>query len=246
MPLLGEPPSATQVAARLLILRQVYIIGDIAPRQEMLAEMQQELSPGEFVEAVVEMQQDMTECWGALQEPEIQAELSQKEIQLRQTPADMITHRQITDAFWRIESAQVLMWCLGLMDELPPYDTPADEANLRAPVFRSHRQLMDQVKLRPLIEMEKARDLAEIWHWRSRERELDEAKGRISEPSEWLDRALRRLEEAARSCAGDRVPEACLPQSSTGTSQRRERRIATSPMTNGARFNPSPSSATSP
>ena len=47
-------------------------------------------------------------------------------------PKTQMTNQQWLDACWRLESAQVLMWALGLLSEMPTYDTQADLEELKA------------------------------------------------------------------------------------------------------------------
>ena len=43
-----------------------------------------------------------------------------------------MTHEEQVEASWRVEAVQVLMWALGLLSELPPYDEMADHDLLKS------------------------------------------------------------------------------------------------------------------
>lgn len=80
------------------------------------------------------------------------------------------------DVAWRANSLGVILWALSQFKELPHWDaefTPQEtikQLNLFAPTTA----FLEKVSLRPDSEIGKARDLAEVWHWRSRIRRLQE------------------------------------------------------------------------
>jgi hypothetical protein len=80
------------------------------------------------------------------------------------------TQQQLIDSSWGIESVGCCLWALGKLEALPPYDTEV------APGVAS---LMpepgEKLSLRAEAELEKARSAAELWHWRSRTRQLVES-----------------------------------------------------------------------
>ena len=80
------------------------------------------------------------------------------------------------NASWRVESLYVLAWALGLRDSLPPFDTQVNPDRDLAGVPPDDRERFEgKAKLRSRREITKARDVAELWHWRSRTYQL--AKG---------------------------------------------------------------------
>ncbi len=82
---------------------------------------------------------------------------------------------------WRIEALQVLAWAVGLVAGLPPYDTPANHDLLEVIPSEALEGFVKSVRLLPSVEIDRARDLAELWHWRSRTRQLIE-EGRALDP----------------------------------------------------------------
>lgn len=88
--------------------------------------------------------------------------------------SNQISERQQIDASWLGESIASLLWALEMTPELPAYDQEIDPAltgRLRsAPIT----ELIRQAKLRQKREIEKQREVAELWHWRSRTRQLQE------------------------------------------------------------------------
>ncbi len=66
---------------------------------------------------------------------------------------------------------------------MPPFDTP-----LRDPsVLRLVEKGLDAVGLRPAGEIQRMREIAQSWHWRSRTRELQESGGKPPAESGFAD-----------------------------------------------------------
>ncbi len=91
-----------------------------------------------------------------------------------QTRIDQISAQQRIDAGWLAESIACLLWALGFIPELPPYDQETGHELVNALPATSVKDLIKQAHLRPQREIEKQRDIAELWHWRSRTRRLQE------------------------------------------------------------------------
>lgn len=90
---------------------------------------------------------------------------------LSASPLD-VDPQAVAGAVRSVEAAAALLWAVGLRDELPPFDalgSPAWLAALDDPTQR------ERASLRPATDLARARDVAELWHWRSRTRQLVEA-----------------------------------------------------------------------
>ena len=88
---------------------------------------------------------------------------------------DKVTQRQLLDAAWLVESLRCLLWSLGRVDSIPPYDTQAIPAETwKAVPQGSLTDLLPKATLRDHAEIERVRSLAELWNWRSRTRYLQE------------------------------------------------------------------------
>lgn len=79
-----------------------------------------------------------------------------------------ISDRDVLQFTWRAEAYKVLLWALGLVEELGPYHQLADPALIRLKAA----DIRQRARLRPDEEIARARQVAELWHWRSRTREL--------------------------------------------------------------------------
>ncbi|MBK7642412.1 MAG: DUF4272 domain-containing protein [Planctomycetes bacterium] len=103
------------------------------------------------------------------------------------TMFDMEARQQVA-ASWRIEAFQVLMWALGPIDELPEWNQRARHELVDAPLYKLGPKFVTKCRLRPSRELEAARSMAEVWHWRSRTRQLIE-EGRAFDPSPEMTKA---------------------------------------------------------
>ncbi len=124
------------------------------------------------------------------------ARLSPKEDLFSSVSPERITPQRHADALWRLESFQTLLWALGLVDRLPGYDAQADQDLLKTfPPSGEIGVYLKQARLRPSAEIERQRDLAELWHWRSRTRWLIETGAPLSAASgfESYDQIVRSI-----------------------------------------------------
>ncbi len=82
--------------------------------------------------------------------------------------------KDLNNFSWRKESAAALMWALGILSELPPFDKETDPELINQVPKKDARQFIESAKLRSPEELEEKRSLAQSWHWRSRTRQLIE------------------------------------------------------------------------
>jgi hypothetical protein len=113
------------------------------------------------------------------------------------------TQQQCVDSSWAVESIACCVWALNLISALPAYDTEAEHS-----IMKLLPPAGEAVSLRSKEELERARSIAELWHWRSRTRWLMESGQPVSLPNNLtLDQIVRMT---ARSAAdnGD-IPQPC-------------------------------------
>ncbi|MBS1708316.1 MAG: DUF4272 domain-containing protein [Armatimonadetes bacterium] len=102
-----------------------------------------------------------------------------------------ISMRMFIDASWLAESFTVLMWALDQLEALPPYDTQSAGLELAEDVAENVRKLAN-ASFRPEAEINHARNIAEVWHWRSRTRQLlEEGRTDICPPGRTFDAIVR-------------------------------------------------------
>ena len=114
--------------------------------------------------------------------------------------SDRISKRQQIDASWLGESITSLLWALQMIPKLPAYDREADPTLAGRLRSESIPNLIRQARLRPKKEIEKQRQIAELWHWRARTRYLQE-QGRFDDGSVAGPTIEQIIERTATRCA---------------------------------------------
>ncbi len=177
----NKRPSAEQVAKRLIVLKYVVGYAMIAPPRDMLMQWFESLDEGERTKFKHDVKVRRDEYWGYLRTLGLWGVLSPQEREFAGTTMLTMTHQQQINAMWRIEALQVLMWALKLISSLPPYDTQASYDLLKEIPSEEIGKFVKSARLLPSVEIDQARDLAELWHWRSRTRQLIQ-EGRTFDP----------------------------------------------------------------
>lgn len=151
-----HPPSAREVAYRSFVLKHIIryacnlrAASDAAPEEleELRAEAVDALEP--FVESISEDERFFLIC-----------------------PAFELPQEQMLAAMSRIDALRMLAWAIGLRADMPAFDAIADTDLLNISDQLIADDFLAKVRLRPAAEIERARRLAEFWHWRSRTRQL--------------------------------------------------------------------------
>ena len=177
----NSKPNAKDVARRLIVLRYVVIRALISPPRDMVDEWFDHWSEDDREEFIRDAELERKKFWRGLRNAGLWRYVSPVERSWASRTIVNMEPQEQYDASWRIESAEPLMWALGLIEELPPYDTMADHDLLDLIPSKSVADFIDSARLRARSEIDRARDVAELWHWRSRTREL------IEEGEAWPD-----------------------------------------------------------
>ncbi len=98
------------------------------------------------------------------------------------TLAQDVTDAALRDVSWLMEASECLLWALGLVEALPPYDTQANIEHLQLLPTGTVQELRLSASLRDPKELSEARNVAELWHWRSRTRQLAESGSEVTLP----------------------------------------------------------------
>ncbi|MGO9599486.1 MAG: DUF4272 domain-containing protein, partial [Isosphaeraceae bacterium] len=117
------------------------------------------------------------------------------------------TMQQFLSAAWSMEALACCLWAIGLLPEIPPYDAQSSVLD-RVP----KGDVSELGESRSAAEIERARSVAELWHWRSRTRQLQD-QGHTMPPlpdGHTIDDIIRLAAEKAAdagdiaaSCGGD-------------------------------------------
>ncbi len=82
---------------------------------------------------------------------------------------------EASEFLWQIEAAACIGWALRLLPRLWPMDEPFDGKLDAAALGSPERRLVETATLRPMEELEAARERIKYWHWRARQFDLERA-----------------------------------------------------------------------
>lgn len=200
-----DPPSGVDVARRAAILKYQIVRVATTPPRELVERLGAAWSESDRSEFATALEANRRELVDALRSSGLWEDTSPSEREIFECPALQLTERQVIDTSWRAESLGCLAWALGLMDQLPAYDTQIDpERVLPLIAVDDIGAFVRDARLREANEIERARDIAELWHWRSRTRELEERGYAPPRGEPALDEILREL--VPRAAADGMIP----------------------------------------
>ena len=167
------PPTATMAARRALVLRAVLDHTVAMLPRELLARYSAEWSPAERARFAPDAEVLSRRRVDALRDSGLWTEADDDERALLATPFTSLEPVQLIAASWRAESLGALLWALGRLDVMPPYDEAmSGEMLLALTASIGDGGFVHGATLRPAEEIDRARTIAELWHWRSRTRQL--------------------------------------------------------------------------
>ena len=165
-------PNAAEVVGRLLALRCVATHALAAPPRDVIEEWLGRWTEVERERYAHESDTQSRAFWSTVNSSQISTYLSPWERQFATTTMLTMSGQDQIEALWRVEAAKVFMWALHLIPELHTPDTKADPDLLKSEILSRPANLFSSASLRPETEIDHARDVAELWHWRSRTEEL--------------------------------------------------------------------------
>ncbi len=169
-------PSAHDVAKRLLILKYVVVQALASPPHDLIQNIFSQWSKKEQQEFIDGFAESTKHFVLSLKLNKLWNDMTKEEQEFIQSiPAETKPQQRI-NAMWRLESAAVLMWSLGLMTDFPAFDNPSNPEILRQVPDEDISKFINGARLLADSEIERKRSLAELWHWRSRTRQLIEKK----------------------------------------------------------------------
>jgi hypothetical protein len=139
------------------------------------------LDEGEQARLLEALMQHHREMEASLRSGDLWSRVSKSEREIIRKPAEM-THQTMVDISWTAESEECLLWALSLIDGIPLWDTQADVGHLKKLPEGTIAELMTSAELRPAEEISEQREIAELWHWRSRTRKLQEGSSPVELP----------------------------------------------------------------
>jgi hypothetical protein len=190
------PPDAAAVAERAGALKFVTVFAMMAPPRHMLSEWMEKWSKAErddFTESSAADRDEFVQKLGR-----VRRSLSPSERDFFKATAATMSLRQQIDASWRAESLFVMAWALRARDELPGYGQQIDLETLADFPGEDREAFAASARLRPAQEIQRARDIAELWHWRSRTRGLMEDGDALKPTADMQARGIRGYEDIVR------------------------------------------------
>jgi hypothetical protein len=175
------PPEPGDVMKRALVLKYLVVKALATPPPEYLAEMMKKWSEQERRKFIHDFQNLYAAQIEQLHRIGLWDEMGQSERDFMQSAPTAATQQALLEITWLAESAVCLLWALGYVAELPPYDQEADPKEMNALPQQTLKLLVENATLLPADTIMKQRNFAELWHWRARTRLLQES-GRM--PSE--------------------------------------------------------------
>ena len=169
------PPTASDAMARVIILKYLFVKALATPPPEYLSGCRERWTEEEWNRFLAKERIQHNELAERLREGGLWNSMEREERSFLEMSSNKITQQMLVDASWSVESIVCLLWALGYISGLPPYDHQADpELTNNLPAEPAHI-LIKKAVLRPLALVEKQRGLAELWHWRSHTRQLQES-----------------------------------------------------------------------
>ena len=161
---------------RVIILKNLFVKGVATVPHEYLATCKERWTKDERTKFVDGERKQNMQAIERLRQSGLWDAVGHEERNLMQASSTEVTRQMLVDASWSVESIVCLLWALGYISELLPYDQQADPELTNKLPKEPAQVLMKKAVLRDHGLIETQRDLAELWHWRSHTRQLQEWK----------------------------------------------------------------------
>lgn len=189
-----SPPNATEVAGRLLALRCVVTHAIGTP---LLSDLE-DWTEADRLELATAQETQSKRFWDSVNSSPIFPYLSPWERQFATKTMVTMSLQQHLDGMWRLEAAQILMWALRLLAEVPEPDTQSDIDLPNREMLNRPTSFLSSAVLRTQSEISRARNLAELWHWRSRTEELIREGPPLLPDEQMINYGLRSYQDIVR------------------------------------------------
>jgi Domain of unknown function (DUF4272) len=204
-------PTSEDAARRLVILKHIVVSALVAPPRDMLRQMTSQWGEDERTKFQQQADAQRDQFWRGLRDSGLWQHMSPREQSHARSTLATMTEQQQVDASWRMEAAQTLMWALGMLPELPAYDIMASHDLLKQIPSGDVAAFIQSVRLREEAELDRARDTAEFWHWRSRTRELIERGDEFAADEKMKAAGFNSYDDIVRFSARNGGQEGTIP-----------------------------------
>lgn len=178
------------------------------PPPEMVEQISTWLSSADREQFFEQHRQRQTRVVEKLKTADLWSAMSPSERAFVLAAPEQIDVQMLQNVSWLMEAEECLLWALGHADELPPYDAQSDVEHLKRLPSEDIVGLVRNARLRNAEVISKARDVAELWHWRSRTRQLQESGRAVALPNDLTLVEVIRM--AAEKAAGDGLFERAI------------------------------------
>ena len=165
-----ERPDATDAAIRAIILR--HLVSHTFLAIDALALYRNWGDDARKAQVLIDFSKNRHEHWSSL--GSLRKHISPLEDKYVQSTLDAITETQSIGGSWRAEAMGTILWALGSVPKILPYDSQFLPEDCQDFLTVNAEKFIDQARFRPQEEIDRARDTAELWHWRSRTRQIIE------------------------------------------------------------------------
>jgi hypothetical protein len=177
-------PSAASAMRRAIILKFILRKGIAVPPVEYLRSVMTQWTPEERSRFISDTAQTFARDVSHLKTAGFWPDVEEDERRLLEAGIGRISEQQRIDAGWLAESIACLLWALKFIPQIPSYDHEAGDLVNAIPAI-SIKDLVKQAQLRSREEIERQRDIAELWHWRARTRRLQEEGHSFQLPNDY-------------------------------------------------------------
>jgi hypothetical protein len=177
----ANPPDAAMVTTRAILLKYVFVKAVAAPPLA-LARRKFDWSDEQANKFLEDQRAQNAQLVEELRQARLWSEMEPEERSFMEAHSGEFAGQIWIDKLWATESVACLLWSLGHVSGLLPYDQQADRQLVKAFPHQPVHTLIHNAVLRPRELLEAQRDVAELWHWRSRTRELQESGYKFALP----------------------------------------------------------------
>ena len=202
-------PTLIEVYNRLLILKHVVVYALSNPPENILLEVSAQWTKQDKDDYDKSSKERSHKQRALLKQVGMWQHITSQERNFLESFGFGIKQKQIVDASWKAESAVVLMWALGWVENFPKMDEEVDPDILKS--FDGTKKV-DALQLRPFEEIEKKRELMESWHWRVRTKQLIDSNFKFSPPEAMKKDGIQTLDDVVKLAAKIRYEQGDLPK----------------------------------
>jgi len=194
-------PSHIDAYRRLLILKHTIDFAYVFIRGENMKQRSPQLTDSEKEKLESDRQNEMNGILASVKRAGLWEYTTTAEKKFLSTSYSEMDMQALINASWSIEGAVVLLWALQLTEDFPDINEQANPQVLNRLVANDTGSVAEEFSLRLFHEIEKMRDLIELWHWRVNTRILIERDYDFQAGKSMEDPGYESLDDIVREIA---------------------------------------------